>query len=135
MLQAPEGKEHLPCTVSEAHGPKLAQCPQNPALLLAPESERCLYDQMVSVFSTLQVIQKRLPVARICMVFLLIRGLRITTYSVYMYIYIYTGWGKSRFTVIHMATNTIINNNARINCVLCTYKVTIFWPHPVYTHT
>ena len=55
--------------------------------------------------------------------------LQIHTY----HIYFYTGWGKSRFTVVCMETNTSINNNTRINCVSHThsYKRT-FNPPCVY---
>ena len=40
-----------------------------------------------------------------------------------------TGWGKSRFKVVHMKNNTIINNT-RINCVSHThnYKPTFVPP-------
>ena len=42
----------------------------------------------------------------------------------------HAGWGKSRFTVVHMENNTIINNNTRINSVLRThnYKPTFSLP-------
>ena len=40
---------------------------------------------------------------------------------IYTHTYTYEGWGKSRFTVVHIESNTI-NNHTRINCVLCTHN-------------
>ena len=44
---------------------------------------------------------------------------------------IYTEWGISRFTIVHIENNTIINNNTWINCVLPTlnYEPTFVWPY------
>ena len=44
-----------------------------------------------------------------------------------------TGWGKRRFTVVHMENNTIIiNNNTRTNSVFCVLTtVNLLLPGPV----
>ena len=54
-------------------------------------------------------------------------------FVVHTYIYTYTGWGKSRFTVVHIENNTIINNNnTRINSVSYTHNYKLLLPDPVY---
>ena len=42
-----------------------------------------------------------------------------------------TGWGKRRFTVIHMENNIIINNNK--NKLSRTHTINLLLPHPVYS--
>ena len=42
-----------------------------------------------------------------------------------LYYKLYTGLGKSRFTVVYMENNTIINNinnNTKLNCISCTHN-------------
>ena len=47
----------------------------------------------------------------------------------YMSMKVYTGWGKSRFAVVRMEDNTIINSNhTRINCFTCSQLHTYFCP-------
>ena len=33
-----------------------------------------------------------------------------------------TGWWESRYTVVCVENNIIINNNTKISCVLCTHN-------------
>ena len=42
------------------------------------------------------------------------------------------GWGKSRFTVVHMENNTVINTNTRINSVF--HILSTFAPPCIFIH-
>ena len=45
----------------------------------------------------------------------------------------HTGLGRSRFTIVHMENNTIINNNTKINTVFHVLTtVNLLLPHPLY---
>ena len=47
--------------------------------------------------------------------------------------YAATGWGESKFTVAHMGSTELINDNTRINSVSHT-TVNHLLPHPVHVH-